>query len=219
TDSEEVLRLSGFSLELLAKVADVDVDSARLPICRVSPERTEQHLSRKDAARLRSEGPEQLELDVSQLHRLSVELDGPFGGIDPQIARFDYLPVALKAIAGERRAAQQRADTAPELTNREGLGDVVVRAQLEAENLVELFTASGQHDDRHVAAGAEAAADLETVDLRQHQVEHDKVDLLVAEERERLFAVARLHDSEPVALERVGEELLDGILVVDEENR
>src|SRR5262249_22715876 len=129
------------------------------------------------------------------------------------------LRVALQTVAGERCAAQQRAYTAAELTNRERLGDVVVRAQFEAENLVELLAAGGQHDDRHVAAGAEAAADLEPVDLRQHQVEHNEVDLPVAKELEGLLAVARLHDSEAVAFERIRQQLLDGILVVDEENR
>ena len=36
--------------------------------------------------------------------------------------------------------------------------------------------------------------------------------------RERLFAVPRRHDAVPVALEWIGEELLNGVLVVDEEN-
>ena len=65
---------------------------------------------------------------------------------------------------------------------------------------------------------AEALADLEPVELRQHQVEHDEVDVLLREARERLLAVARLDDAEAVALERVGEELLDGVLVVDEQD-
>ena len=41
---------------------------------------------------------------------------------------------------------------------------------------------------------------------------------LLREALERLLAVARLHDAVPVALERVGEQLLDGVLVVDEED-
>ena len=69
------------------------------------------------------------------------------------------------------------------------------------------------------ALGAQALADLEPVELRQHQVEDDEVDVLLGEPRERLLAVARVHDPEAVALERVREELLDGVLVVDEEDR
>ena len=68
------------------------------------------------------------------------------------------------------------------------------------------------------ARGAQALADLEPVELRQHQVEDDEVDALLGEPSQRLLAVARLDDAEPVPLERVGEELLDGVLVVDEED-
>ena len=70
-----------------------------------------------------------------------------------------------------------------------------------------------------VLVGAQPLADLEPVELRQHQVEHDEVDVLLGELRERLLAVPRLDDAEPVALERVREELLNGLLVVDEEDR
>ena len=65
---------------------------------------------------------------------------------------------------------------------------------------------------------AQAPADLEPVELRQHHVEHDEVDALVGEARKRLLAVTSLDHAEALALERIGEELLDGVLVVDEEN-
>ena len=66
--------------------------------------------------------------------------------------------------------------------------------------------------------GAKALADLEPVDLRQHQVEHDEVDVLLGEAPQRLVAVSGRNDPEPVALERVRQELLDRVLVVDEED-
>src|SRR5439155_22281081 len=61
-------------------------------------------------------------------------------------------------------------------------------------------------------------ADLEPVELRQHDVEHDEVDRLVAEARECLFAVGGLHDVVAVAFEREGEHLAHRFLVVDEED-
>ena len=61
-------------------------------------------------------------------------------------------------------------------------------------------------------------ADLEAVELREHQVEHDEVDVLLVEAPQRLLTVARRNDPEPLALERVGQELLNRVLVVDEEN-
>ena len=126
--------------------------------------------------------------------------------------------LALLDRARHGGAAQQCPHAAPELADRERLRDVVVRAELEPDDLVELVVAGGEHDDRHLALGAQALADLEPVELRQHQVEHDEVDLLLGESRQSLLAVARLEHAEALALERVGEELLDGVLVVDEED-
>ena len=69
-----------------------------------------------------------------------------------------------------------------------------------------------------VLVGAEPLADLEPVDLREHDVEHDEVDLFLGEALQRLLAVARLNDAVAVPLERIREELLDRVLVVDEQN-
>ena len=61
-------------------------------------------------------------------------------------------------------------------------------------------------------------ADLEPVEPRQHDVEHDEVDGMLVEVPERLVAVACLDHAVPVPLEGKGQELLDQFLVVDEEN-
>ena len=54
--------------------------------------------------------------------------------------------------------------------------------------------------------------------LREHQIEHDEIDVLLREPRQSLLAVQRVHDPEPVALERIREQLLHGVLVVDEQD-
>src|SRR5262249_60833971 len=97
--------------------------------------------------------------------------------------------VAAAVMRSKRGAPQQGPDAAPELPDRERLRDVVVGSELEPDDLVELVVAGGEHDDRHRARRPEPPADLEPVDLRKHQVEHDEVDLLALEPPERLFAV------------------------------
>ncbi len=69
------------------------------------------------------------------------------------------------------------------------------------------------------AGGPNPPAHLEAVELRQHQVEDDEVDAVRGEPVERFLSVARLDDAEAVTLERKGQQLLDRVLVVDEENR
>ena len=66
---------------------------------------------------------------------------------------------------------------------------------------------------------AQPPADLEPVELRQHDVEDDEVDCVLLEALECLLAVARLHDVKALALEGIREELLDRLLVVDEQDR
>ena len=57
----------GVALELLAQVADVDVDRARVAVGGVAPDLLEQHLARLDPARRAGERGEDLELDVGEL--------------------------------------------------------------------------------------------------------------------------------------------------------
>ena len=73
---------------------------------------------------------------------------------------------ALRVAPGHARAAQRRLHAAAELAQRERLGDVVVGAELEAEDLVDLLGLGGEHDDRHRRARAQPPADLEAVEAR-----------------------------------------------------
>ena len=118
----------------------------------------------------------------------------------------------------ERRAPQHRLHAAAELAHRERLGDVVVRAELEAEHLVDLLGLRREHDDRHGAARADRAADVEAVHARQHHVEHDEVEVVLAQPVERLPAVERGNDVVALLAQRIGQELLDGLLVVHEQD-
>ena len=92
---------------------------------------------------------------------------------------------------GQRRAvefaaAQLGADAAEQLAHREGLGDVVVGADLEPDHLVDLGVLGGEDDDRHGAARAHVAADVEAARPRHHDVEDQQVEGdAVAEQRRR----------------------------------
>ena len=67
-------------------------------------------------------------------------------------------------------------------------------------------------------ARAHAPAHLEAVHARHHHVEHDEVEGRLAEAVERLAAVGRLHDLVAVLAQREGEQRLDRLLVVDEQD-
>jgi hypothetical protein len=73
------------------------------------------------------------------------------------------------------RTAQHRAHPCHEFLRAERLGDVVVGAQLEADQLVGLVGAGGQHDDRHRRLAPERTCHIEPIDDRQPEVEDDQV--------------------------------------------
>ena len=161
---------------------------------------------------------EDLELDVGGRHDVAVARHGALARVDAQAADLDR---ALVVGVGARhaRAPQRRLHARAELAHRERLGDVVVGAELEPEDLVDLLGLGGEHDDRHgLALGAQAPADLQAVHARQHHVQHDEIEDLLVEARERLAAVGGLHDFVAVALQREGEQRLDRLLVVDEQD-
>jgi hypothetical protein len=103
-------------------------------------------------------------------------------------------------------------------TVRTRLGDVVVGAEVETDEQVSLGVLGGEHDDRHVALGADLPAGVLARELGQHQVEDHEVDRV----RERGFdgrlAVRRHLHLELLTLERVGEAADERGLVVDDED-
>ena len=214
---ENQLRIARIALDLLAQMPHVHVDRARFPVIGAPAQALEELAPREDDAGALREHDEHLELDERQLRRLAANIDGSARHVDAKLAALDEL-LAFARQVRRRGSAQQRSHPASELPDRERLRDVVVRAELESENLVELLPARREHDDRHVALSAQSLADLEAVETRKHDVEHDEIHGLLAEPAERLFAVTRLDDVVAVPLERVREQGLDRFLVVDEEN-
>src|SRR5688500_7065068 len=138
-----------------------------LPISRVAPDVLQQRLAAVDVPRLGRERGEDLELDVGELDRLAAHRHRAALEVDAQIARVDGL-FGRRSGTHHLGTAQRRLDAAAELAHRERLGDVVVGADLEAEDLVDLVVLGREHDDRDLAAGPQPAADLDPVELWKH---------------------------------------------------
>ena len=120
----------------------------------------------------------------------------------------------LAMLGAARRAAGHGADPRDELAQAEGLDDVVVGAQLEPDDAVDLLALRGDHDDRHVGAGAQLPADRETVDVRQPNVEQDEVGRRRVERRLPGGDTGHL---EAFRHEPLDERLRDRVFVLDDE--
>ena len=118
----------------------------------------------------------------------------------------------------EALPAQPRLDARQKLVQRKRFGDVVVGAQLERQDLVDLLILGREHDDRHGAELANLLARFDAVEHGQHDVEHDEVRLLALRHRDRAAPVARRDDRVAAALQVEAQRLQDRRLVVDDEN-
>lgn len=133
------------------------------------------------------------------------------------------MPEAVMGIAraGELAAlaaAQKRADAGDQLAHAEGLGEVVVAADFQADDLVQLGVAGGKEQHGGRGLRAQAAAQLVAVHARQHDIQDKQIIVVGACQREGVLAV--VDDVGLVALlfQRVADEFGDGRLVVNDKD-
>jgi hypothetical protein len=130
-------------------------------------------------------------------------------------------PATSVRILGTSRTtspAQHRTNSRDKLTRAERLGQVVVGAKLEPEQLVELVVPGRQHHDRDRGISAKLAGDIEPVQPGQAQIEHYEVGMSLADQGEGGATVGGDQDAEPGVLEVVAGKLGDLWLVVHDED-
>ena len=107
-----------------------------------------------------------------------------------------------------------RADARHELTEAEGLHDVVVGGHLEQEDAVDLVLACSHHDDRDPRSLPQTTAHLSPVEVGQSEVEQHDV---AGVRRECLGASAHPTHGEPLVLQALGQGLGDcGVVLHDQ---
>jgi hypothetical protein len=159
-----------------------------------------------------------LELGGGQADPAGTALDAPPLEVDEQVPVADH-PTTGRIGQVAVRASQERLDPAHQLAQPERLGQVVVRSELEADDLVHLVVARGQDQDGHLrSARAEATQDLEAVDPRQADVEHDQVGRLVRGDVQALLAGSGDGDLIAFLLERVLNAAGNRVLVLDDQD-
>ena len=134
-------------------------------------------------------------------------------GVEHQVAD------AQRRHPARRAAAQQRAQARQQLLALERLDEVVVGADVEALDARLERVARGQHQDRHVVAVlAQPACDVDAVEPREAEVEHDQVGQERVRLVERLHAVAGELDLVALEAQRALQDLGDLVVVLDDEH-
>lgn len=102
-------------------------------------------------------------------------------------------------------AAQDRAQARRQLARRAGLGDVIVRAELETHDAVDVVAARGEHDHRYAARLPDAAQRFHAVHTRHHHVEHHDLESARDRKPRRGLPVVHRGHREAIALEVLAE--------------
>src|SRR5580765_7938180 len=158
------------AVDLVAQLADEDVDGAVAMTLPPAPELLQQLVAAHDPASLEREGVEQAELGRRQVGALTVEVGLDVERVDSELLDLDRLAALLALFA----SAPPRGDLDPshELLHRERLDEVVVRADLQRVHAVVLGAASADDDDRRSEPLAPGGFDQPpTVHAREHQVD------------------------------------------------
>src|SRR5947207_9113173 len=219
-DGHDERRRRGIILDLVAEVADVDVDRLLVLIERlVVAEQLEELAAGVDPPRARREMAEDLELGRGEADPPIASLNAASFEVDHEIAVADD-PASRGVAEIAVRSTQEGLDPAHQLAQPERLGQVVVRAELEADHLVDLVVGSGPDEDRRLrAGGAKPAKNLEPVNAGQADIEDDEVGRLVRGELEPLLAALCDGDLVALLLERVLDSARHGELVLDDQDR
>ena len=134
------------------------------------------------------------------------------GAIEVEIAH-------LQAFRGGLAAAQKGANTGEEFHEREGLGEVVIGTLFETfDTVIDLATGTEDEDGRAGAAGANTLQDLQSVHIRQTEVEDDEVVIGVAGELDGVGAVIGDVDGVPGTFQTTTQEVGNSLFIFNHEN-
>ncbi len=116
------------------------------------------------------------------------------------------------------RPPQDRVDPRHQFARAERLCHIVVAADFEAQDAVDLLVARRQEQDRRVGGLPDLPADFQPVHLRHADVEHDEFVDVAVELAQRLLAVLRDGDRHAGLFEREADDVADMRVIVDDEN-
>ena len=174
--------------DFFAEAAHVGIHSAGIDEGIVFPDIAEELVAGLDASGALGEDGEELEFGGSEVDGLAFPRGDVAGDIDMEIAEAELVAGFFAGLA----AAEDFLDAQEEFARAERFGEVIISAEFEAEDAVDLGRLGGEHEDGRLGGGgleAEGFANLEAVHFREHDIEDDEVGGLGAGFFEGLGAV------------------------------
>ena len=180
-----------------------------------APERLHQLLARLDPPGSLGEQQQDVELAAGQLAPHAADAHLARAAIDGQALEAQRLGARRRR---PPRAPQDRAQARQHLARVERLRQVIVGAELQPHDAVQVVAARGQHQHRHVGLRADAAADLEPVHVGQHHVQDHRAHVARLQRRQPGSTVGALLDRETARHEIATQHRGQPLVVVDDQD-
>jgi len=206
----------GIVAELLAEGGDVDIDGAVEDLVVAVADFLEQLLAGLDAAGGAEEAGEEIELDGGEVEGLVIEGDDAGAEVHAQGAGEELGGIGGGGGAAEGAAADDGAEPGEELAGGECLGEIIIGADLEADDAVGFIATGSEHEDGDIAGFANLLEDLEAIDAWEHEVEDDGLPGLGS----AVDALGTGVDGGDIVAERLkvcGDEAAELAIIIDEE--
>src|SRR5690349_21109690 len=219
-------RLTGVHLDLLPQPAYMDIYSSAIADKIPAPDALQDEFAREHLSLVLGEEHKQFIFLRFQCQRFALEGDFAACHIDDQILKAQFLLRFLGTIhtrfvelfPQQAGTPQLGFDTCHQLAHGEGFGQVVICANLQADDAVDFIIASSQHEDWRDHFPAQNAADLKAVDFREHQVEDDQIRLEQPRGLDGGAPIANRFDRKAVLFQVVGKCVAQSGLIFDDQN-
>ena len=133
------------ALKLFAQTLYMNVNGSRISVVVEAPDLVEKLVSRKDPVGIAREVVDKLHLLGGSVDLFAVYAKLVICQVDRELVVMNFLD---RVFVGSGGTAKNRLDSRDDLLDLERLDNIIVRAELEPENLVNGLALCGEHDDR-----------------------------------------------------------------------
>ena len=188
--SNEMRRPIRVCFDLPAQPADGDPQWLQARRFALAPDFSRQLTVGKDPSGMADENREDLVLEGGQRYWSAAYPHLAANEVGDEIARNEIrrLTLCLEAVPECRPRSRQQ------LSAREGLRHVIIRAEIEGPDLRALIIADREHDDRHQRLAPDDANELEPIPVGERRIQDDHLTVLHAHPFQRLGVSARFDD-------------------------
>ncbi len=214
-------RCARFDLQLAPQPQHLDIDAAVEDIP-VNACRLQQMLARERSLRRFEKGKQQGILTLAQRHRIVLRIE------QPPVAALD--PPSVEAVSASLRIAgsgdtaeflppQDRAHTGQQFPQSKRLQQIIIRAEFEANDAIDLVDAMAGHDDyRHIRMRSKLSQQVEAIVVAKPQVEKDQAWLGFCDVAAEFASVGRSAHRNALVLEVAGHHSSYGFVIINHDD-